>query len=102
MDRRLELHDELKELLGTTNCYFQPPESLKLKYPCYVYHREAPDRLRADNMLYRRVQKYGLIYITLDPDDPLINATEDRFSMCSLMRFYAADGLNHYYYDLYY
>lgn len=102
MDRRFELHDELKELLGTTNCYFQPPESLKLKYPCYVYRRAASDRLRADNLLYRRVDHYDLTYITLNPDDPLIHETEDHFSMCSLTQFYAADGLNHYHYDLYY
>ena len=102
MGRRQNLHDELKELLGTNNCYFQPPESIKLKYPCYVYKRSAPDRLRADNLLYRRVNKYELIYITFNPDDPLIETTEDHFSMCSLLRHYAADGLNHYYYEIYY
>ena len=102
MGRRQNLHDELKELLGTSNCYFQPPESLKLKYPCYVYKREAPDVLRADNMMYRRVHKYGLTYITLNPDDPLIEETEGHFSMCRMTRHYTADNLNHYYYDLYY
>lgn len=102
MGRRLDLHDELKELLGTNYCYYQPPESVKLKYPCYVYHREPEDVIRANNRLYRRVHKYGLTYITFDPDDPLIEETQDHFQMCGSPRFYAADGLNHYYYDLYY
>lgn len=110
MGSRHELHYELRSLLGTTNetdptrarVYFQPPESIRLLYPCYIYRREPPDILRADNRLYGRVHKYGLIYITLDPDDPLIEATEEHFSMCRLSRPYAADGLNHYYYDLYY
>ena len=102
MASRHELHDELKVLLGSSNVYFQPPESIKMKYPCYVYHREAPDVIHADNKLYRRVHKYGLIYITLDPDDSLIDGTVDHFAMCRFGRFYAADGLNHYYYDLYY
>ena len=102
MGRRTDLHIELKGLLGTKNVYYQSPENVKMSYPCYVYHREPPDILRADNKLYRRVHKYGLTYITLDPDDPLIEATEDHFSMCRFSRFYAADNLNHYYYDLYY
>ena len=102
MGSRTELHDELKTLLGKNDCYFQPPESIKMKYPCYVYHRESPDILRADNIMYRRVHKYGLTYITRDPDDPLIEKTEDHFRMCRLSRFYAVDGLNHYFYELFY
>lgn len=102
MARRLELHDELEDLLGSNDCYFQPPESLKLNYPCYVYKLLDTDLLRADNQVYRRVNEYGLTYITYDPDDPLIEETEDHFKMCKFVRFYAADGLNHYYYYLYY
>ena len=49
MASRHELHDELKELLGTNRCYFQPPESIKLEYPCIIYKRDPSDILRADN-----------------------------------------------------
>lgn len=102
MGRRTDLHDELKTLLGSNSCYFQPPESLKLSYPCYVYYPDLSNVIRADNLMYRRVRKYSLIYITRNPDDPLIDATEDHFKMCKFTRFYAADDLNHYHYDLYY
>ena len=102
MGLRTELHNELKTLLGSSNAYFQPPESIRMKYPCYVYSREPSHILRADNQAYRRVRKYDLIYITLDPDDPLIEKTEDHFQMCKFRRSYKADDLNHYYYDLYY
>lgn len=102
MGRRTDLHDELKKLLGTNNCYFQPPESIKLKYPCYVYHLSSPDHLMADNGVYHRFNKYSLTYITRDPDDPLIEQTEDHFHYCKLVRPYTADYLNHYNYDLYY
>lgn len=102
MARRLKLDEELRRLLGTDYCYFQPPESLKLHYPCYVYSRESSDIDRADDLAYKKVPKYGLIYITLDPDDPLVDETEDHFSMCRLARSYEADGLNHFYYNLYY
>ena len=37
--RRLELDADLRALLGSTNVYFQPPETKKLKYPCFIYER---------------------------------------------------------------
>lgn len=109
MASRHDLHDELKALLGTTDktgdearVYFQPPESVKLKYPCYVYHR-APERtLRADNRLYHRFTKYSLTYITRDPDDSLIDETEDHFRMCRKSGMSSSSGLNNNYYDLFY
>lgn len=109
MGSRLDLNSELKTLLGTsdkhgveTRCFFQPPESLKLSYPCYVYSRDYHDITRADNLIYRRVRRYGLTYITRDPDDPLIEGTEDHFLMCRLINTNAVNGLYHYHYDLYY
>lgn len=102
MDRRLELDSELRTLLGSNHVYFQPPESLKLKYPCYIYNRSGNDVLRADDHPYRRIPRYDLVYITYDPDDPLIDETEDHFVMCRFDRYYTSDNLNHYSYDLYY
>lgn len=109
MGSRHELHDELKALLGTTKktgnearVYFQPPESIKLSYPCYVYHRVPNTDLRANNMVYKRFTKYALTYITYEPDDPLIDETEDHFSMCRMMNTSSSSGLNNYYYDLFY
>ena len=109
MGSRHELHSELKALLGTTDktgdaarCWFQPPESVKLSYPCIIYHRAGNDDIRADNRVYKRVPKYTLTYITYDPDDPLINMIEDHFLMCKFDRMMSISGLNHYYYDLFY
>ena len=101
-ESRLALDAELRELLDSRYCYFQPPESLKLHYPCYVYERAGSDVLRADNGVYRKVPRYNLTYITPDPDDPLVDLTEDHFTMCRFDRSFAVDNLNHYNYDLYY
>lgn len=109
MGTRHELHEEFKQLLGTSSkrgnearCFFQPPESLKLAYPCIIYSRERPDVIRADNLMYRRVRRYAVNYLTYDPDDPLIEQIEDHFPMCRLVRTNTASGLNHYHYDLFY
>ena len=37
MASRLNLHNSLIEALGTKSVYFQPPESVKLVYPCIIY-----------------------------------------------------------------
>lgn len=109
MGTRLQLQAELQSLLGTSDktgiearCFFQPPESLKLTYPCIIYSTIRPDIIRADNLIYRRVDAYSVTYLTYDPDDPLIKGIEDHFLMCRLIRTNRANGLNHYHYDLYY
>lgn len=109
MGSRVELNDELKALLGTedetglaTRVYFQPPESIKLTYPCYVYHRAGNAHLTADNGKYRMTPRYTLTYITYDPDDPLIQQTEEHFQLCRMTGASGSGGVNNYYYDLYY
>ena len=37
MTRRNELHEKFCDLLGSRNVYFQPPESVRLVYPCIIY-----------------------------------------------------------------
>ena len=34
---KTDLGDKLKEVSGYKNVYFQPPESLKMSYPCIRY-----------------------------------------------------------------
>lgn len=109
MGSRLDLHSEFKSLLGTSSkignearCFFQPPESLKLTYPCIIYSRERPDVTRADNLMYRRVHRYAVNYLTFDPDDSMIDTIESHFPMCRLVRVNTLNGLNHYHYDLFY
>ena len=102
MGSRQNLHDELKELLGTEEVHFQPPESKKLKYPCIVYSRAPGMDLSADNQNYHHFIKYNLTFMTSDPDDPIINSLISHFRMCKLVRTNCSSYLNHYHYDLYY
>ena len=53
MENRLDLHEELCELLGSRHVYFQPPESIKLIYPCIVYSMSGVLKLNANNRLYK-------------------------------------------------
>ena len=102
MRPRTELDDKLREALGSDNVYYQPPESMKIKYPCIIYNRETIDAKYADNKTYTAVNRYDVTIISKDPDFPLFDEFIFMFPMCSLNRPYTVDNLSHYSFTLYY
>lgn len=70
MSRREDLNDLLESICP--NVYFQPPETVKMHYPCIVYGRTKIDPQYADNNPYLLHVCYSMRYITKDPDDPVI------------------------------
>lgn len=102
MASRLDLHERLCTLLGSRNVYFQPPESIKLKYDCIVYKEEPCRKLHADDKKYLHRNRYTLTYITKDPDSPLIHVFDTALPYCNFDQSYTSDNLNHYVYNLYY
>jgi len=101
MGQRLDLQELLEEILGAPSVYFQPPASVQLAYPCFVYQRDALDTKFADNAPYNLKQRYQVTYIDRDPDSqvPLKLAA---LPMCTFDRFFVADNLNHDVYRLYF
>lgn len=97
---RIELDAKLREVLGSTNVYFQPPESIKLKYPCIIYNLSSATDMHADDQLYRRMKRYSVTYITKNADDPKLDEI-DNMRYCSFERGYAADNLYHFVYNIY-
>lgn len=100
--RRLQLHEELCELLESRQVYFQPPESIRMSYPCIVYQRSSGDTSFADNGPYRFVQRYEVTLIDPDPDSAFVEAIAKHFPMCVFNRHYTTDNLNHDTFELYY
>lgn len=99
--RRLELHEILCEILGTRNVYFQPPASVKMKYPAIRYSRYDIQNLPADNIPYKRDRAYQLIVIDPDPDSAIVEKVA-QLPMCSFDRNYVSDNLNHDVFTIYY
>ena len=97
---RLELHEELCELLGSRNVYFQPPESVTMKYPCIRYRRYAIDNVSADNIPYVQFYGYELTVIDKNPDSEIVKAVS-KLPSCRFNRHYYADNLNHDVFVLY-
>ena len=94
MDRRLELHEILCNLLGTRNVYYQPPESVKMKYPAIVYSRYDIVNTPANNSVYKQDRKYQLTVIDPDPDSEIVNKVS-LLPMCIFDRHFKSDNLNH-------
>lgn len=102
MASRLNLHEELCELLGSRNVYFQPPESLKMHYPCIRYSLSGMDQRRANDGLYKTMNRYEVTVIDSDPDSDIYKRLLNHFPMCNFDRPYIADNLNHFTLTIYY
>lgn len=101
MKTRESLNDELKNILGNDNVYFQPPESIKLKYPCIIYSLKDMDITNANNRKYLRNRKYELMLIDKDPDSVYVDKILN-FNYCRLGNIYTTDSLNHFIFELFY
>ena len=101
MDRRLEFHEILCGLLGSRSVYFQPPASVKMKYPCILYKRNRIDTSHADDGLYQNRTGYLVTVIDPNPDskvpDKILKLPLSRFD-----RHYTAENLNHDVFNVYY
>lgn len=102
MERRQELNDKLCATLGSENVYFNPPETIKLKYPCIVYSQDGDTERRADNNLYKHIKRYQLTIIDRNPDSTIPDDVLALFSMCSFNRYFVSDSLNHWVLSLFY
>lgn len=99
---RIELHERLCRFLGSRNVYFQPPETLKMAYPCIVYNLSGIRTRCANNEVYTMDKRYDVTLITKDPDNNLIDKMVVDFSLCGFDRPFVSDNLYHYVYTLYY
>lgn len=102
MRSRIEFDEEIRELIGNTNVYFQPPESIKLKYPCIIYKKVDPFVMRADDRAYNVTTCYDVTIISKNPDYELFDDIIYAFPMCRPGRPYTYDNLYHRTYTIYY
>lgn len=94
MPSRLELQTLLEEILGSRNVYFQPPESVKMKYPAIVYGLEDIKNTFANDGVYLSKRKYLITVIDEDPDSPIVDRVASLPS-CRFNRHFESDNLNH-------
>jgi hypothetical protein len=99
MALRLQLHELLESL--TENVYFQPPENIKLVYPCIIYKRDYAETEFADNAPYSHMLRYMVTAIDRNPDSDIPGKIA-ALPLSVFNRFYTADDLNHDVYNVFF
>lgn len=101
-NKRLELHQKLIDLFGNSRVYYQPPENLKMEYPCIKYSKLRVDHKHADNINYNFRNGYQIIIIDKLPDNPIIDKILLGLPLTKYDRHYVYDNLNHDVINIYY
>lgn len=101
MASREELHQVLKDILGSANVYYQPPENIKMNYPAIVYARSDIRNDFADNGVYRQSHSYAVTVIDKNPDSEIVEKVS-ALPMCRFNRHFTSENLNHDVFTLYY
>jgi len=99
--RRYELHEILKDILGSSNVYFQPPSNVRMKYPAIVYTRTSIEPIRASNGVHKMTPEYEVVVIDSNPDSALVYKIAT-LPMCRHTHHYEQDNLNHDTFRLYF
>ena len=98
--KRIELQATLESFINSKQVYFQPPESIKLKYPCIIYNLDNVGYANADDLPYKENRRYSITLIHRDPDNDILEKFKT-LKMCSFDRYFVSDNLHHYVYTLY-
>lgn len=98
---RYELNAILKTIAGNNNVYYQPPESLKMSYPCIVYTKSDITDRYASNGKYIIRHCYEITVIDKNPDSEIV-ARMEKYKEARFNRHFTSDGLNHDVFTLYF
>lgn len=94
LKNRLDLQFLLEDILESRNVYYQPPESVKMKYPAIVYERDSINNEFADNIIYTQNTQYSITVIDKNPDSKIVKKIS-LLPMCRHNRHFVSDNLNH-------
>lgn len=98
---RTELQALLENLLGSPEVYFQPPASVRMKYPAIVYSLSGITDWEADDKPYIHNKSYQVTLIDKDPDSVYSDKLLE-LPLCSFERAFASDNLNHFVYRIFF
>ena len=97
-----DLKDVLQEIMGNNKVYYQPPENLKITYPCIVFERTNALQSFADNNPYRITKRYTITLMTKTADNDEFLDQLLMLPMCTLDREFKTDGIVHDVFNIYF
>ena len=96
---RTELHEKLCGLLGSRNVYFQPPATIRMKYPCIVYESQDFTTWHANNFPYAIHDRYRITVIDQNPESAIPKKIAG-MQGARAARPFVSDNLYHWPFDL--
>ncbi len=102
LDQRSQaLQAVFEEILGSRNVYYNPPASVKMRYPAIVFSRSRIEKKNANNRAYMKSHRYEVTVIDGDPDCKYIDEILN-LPTCTFDRHFVSDNLHHNTFTLYY
>lgn len=100
MERRKTLYQVLAGI--TNNVYYQPPEGLKLNFPCIIYSLGGWEKRHADSYSpgYTKMEKYNITVVHRDPDDSIVDSVSD-LRYCRFVNQFFKENLYHTNFTIY-
>lgn len=95
--------DDVQQAIETEaarHVYFQPPDGVKLSYPCIIYKLDKIDTIYAGNLPYRHRDCYKVTCIDKDPESKIPQKIAE-LPMCVHDRRYEIDNLYHDVFTIY-
>jgi len=102
MGTRLELQTKLEEFMGNRNVYYQPPQQIKMQYPCIIYTLSKIQTEYANNKIYEHMKCYEITIVDQNKDSQLPDKFLTYLPLTSFSRPYPADGLWHFVFQVYF
>ena len=99
-----DLRDQLYLIHDTENVYYDPPESIRMDFPCFRFELNNLDVKHADNKAYSKKPRWAVTYITRDIEEIEQVAEEmlEHFKYCNFDTSFRADNLEHAVFNLYF
>ena len=98
-----QLQEILQEIMGPNHrVYFQPPENIKLSYPCIVFERSNALSQFADDIPYKTTKRYAVTLMSKTADnDQYLDKLLD-LPMCTFDREFKTEGIVHSVFNIYF
>lgn len=111
MDQRLQFQTLLEAIMAGTeddpgvenpedHVHFQATSNIQLEYPCILYNLDDAFAQFGDNIPYRHHKRYEVTVIDRNPDSKIPDKIRD-LPMSSFSRFFVADNLNHFVFNVF-
>lgn len=98
---RKDLGEMLRDILGSSEVYFQKPSNVRMSYPCILYEHSSSDTQFANNNPYIVLKRYTITVIDTNPDSDIPDKVS-KLPRCISDRNFVSDNLHHWVFNLYF